>query len=575
MIKNFKSYERLNREGRKPKRKRGKFKLAVLITTAVLTISTLASCMVPIKRHETNYNSKPAYTETIVEEKSDYEQALDDLLNNYDESKVDEYYQSIINSKLQLTAEQRNALVSSIESVEPEYAYSDIYDVESAYNRYQQVNIYDSEVDNVLANRHLDLDKIVNIVKANNAKYKADNFVFYQEFSDQEIRDILTVIVDTINYELDNNTFSATLDDLSQNIASLKIFKSPTLDNAAVTDDNCLLVSLSSMESMKNIADNENADKIVLAHEAEHLIQKISGRARNEMGVERAYGYNLSFKDLPVNSLYQNWLIEGSAENLACKIYDSAPTTYKTKIGYIDTLTFSLLLNEDFKPYDIERLTQQQSLDKVFETFHCETEEQKMEFLNMMEAINIIQEEPEDFMSIYENKILGHEASDDDLATMKVELKNGVCTTITKYFYRSLTEKLARENISVSDIFSLISIFEADMNVHITYAKDGAYEARKDFFDNYSNIQNNFFSELAKSLGVSFDDVLGAYQQYNGAIEVKLDLSFEPAVYDKMDIECLSNEKDNFVNKIFRNTINNKTASIQEVGKINQNVNQK
>ena len=248
---------------------------------------------------------------------------------------------------------------------------------------------------------------------------------------------------------------------------------------------------------------------------------------------------------------------------------------YKTKIGYIDTLTFSLLLNEDFKPYDIERLTQQQSLDKVFETFHCETEEQKMEFLNMMEAINIIQEEPEDFMSIYENKILGHEASDDDLATMKVELKNGVCTTITKYFYRSLTEKLARENISVSDIFSLISIFEADMNVHITYAKDGAYEARKDFFDNYSNIQNNFFSELAKSLGVSFDDVLGAYQQYNGAIEVKLDLSFEPAVYDKMDIECLSNEKDNFVNKIFRNTINNKTASIQEVGKINQNVNQK
>jgi len=45
--------------------------------------------------------------------------------------------------------------------------------------------------------------------------------------------------------------------------------------------------------------------------------------------------------------------------------------------------------------------TQQSSLDLVFELFDIKTEDERLEFLNIFYAIEIIQTEPDDFMALY------------------------------------------------------------------------------------------------------------------------------------------------------------------------------
>jgi len=76
-------------------------------------------------------------------------------------------------------------------------------------------------------------------------------------------------------------------------------------------------------------------------------------------------------------------------------------------IGYLDSFTFLNVLNGGGVK-ETPKLTQQSSLELVFELFDIKTEDERLEFLNMFYAIEIIQTEPDDFMALYAEH-LGHE----------------------------------------------------------------------------------------------------------------------------------------------------------------------
>ena len=112
------------------------------------------------------------------------------------------------------------------------------------------------------------------------------------------------------------------------------------------------------------------------------------------------------------------------------------------------------------------------------------------------------------------------------------------------------------------------------MSGHISYAEENNYETREKFLNNYLLIQNNFFDDIAKTLNISLEDLINAYQTYNGSIEVQFDSSLTPAHYEELKLSCLNAEKNKFVNKIFRSTINNKKLSIREIVNLCKKVNQ-
>lgn len=470
---------------------------------------------------------------------------------------------------------QLDELDASINAIKTEYAYSDLYDVEAAYNKYQEMEYYDaSSIIPSLTFYHdnkIDANTLYNVILDNNKQYLLDNeFSTYEEMDSDFIKHVCEIIASTINKELETNTFSTNLDDLLLNLNDLKIFKSLTLTNAYITDDNCLTFSPTGIDAMESITGYDFVQDIIISHETEHLIQKLSTETREKQKITRGYGYNVEFEDLEVNSLYHNWLIEASAENLATDLYDVDPITYKTKVGYLNSLTFTQILKNDFKVRDIERLTQQQSLSKVFDTFGCDSDDEKIELLNLLAAINILQEEPEDFMNLYKEKILNKaDITESELVDLKVNLKNGICTTLSKYFYENLASKIYEDGLDARDIYALISIFEMDLGGHISYFDQNGYEARREFFENYVTIQDQFFDIMGQSLGYSGEKIEKSYQSYNASIEVKVDTMFSSAEYDDIIISNLSDEKNQFITEMFKQYINIKTLSIDEVDKNN------
>lgn len=491
---------------------------------------------------------------------------------------VPESNSEIIYGNVRFDELQLDELVSSIKNIKTEYAYSNLYDVEAAYNKYKEMEYYDaSSIIPSLTFYHdkqIDANALYNLILDNNKKYLFDNkFSTYEEMDSTFVKHVCEIIAITINKELESNTFSTNLDDLLLNLKDLKIFKSLTLTNAYITDDNCLTFSPTGIDAMESITGYDFVQDIIISHETEHLIQKLATETREKQGIIRGYGYNVEFADLDVNSLYHNWLIEASAENLATDMYDVEPITYKTKVGYLNSLTFTQVLKSDFRVRDIERLTQQQSLSKVFDTFGCDSEDEKIELLNLLAAINIIQEEPEDFISLYKNRILNKDdITESELVDLKINLKNGICTTLSKYFYENLTYKVYEDGLDARDIYALISIFETDLSGHISYAEENAYEKRKEFFKNYVNIQDHFFSIMGESLGYSAEEIEESYQSYNSSIEVKVDTMFSPAEYDDIVISGLSSEKNQFITEMFKRYIENKNLSIDEIDKKNANI---
>lgn len=426
----------------------------------------------------------------------------------------------------------------ALSAVPVRYEYSDLYDIPAARARYQQASVANTTPADIIRDGRLEPQELFDTVRANNAAYLKNSEKYsaeYMEPSDEALMGYCSVIAQTVTHELAQGGITSTYDDLAYNLSHLTIFLAHTVENAAITEDGCMVVSPVNLENMKIISGNSDADKITIAHEAEHLLQKLSSPVLEAEGATLGYGYGLYFEDLAVNSLFHKWLFEAAAESLACACYDSGPITYQQRVGYLNSLTLALLPAEDFTLLDVERLTQQQDLEQVFRVFGCKTEAEQTELLDMLEAIDIILEDDADFWSLYQQDVLGRTASSQERAEVKSALTGSVCATLSKLLCRSLADALSRKAVPLSEVFTVLSVFEKDMTGHLLAVGDGASLAGDPFPEEYRAIQDAFFSVLDEALALPGGTVKNAYGSYGLGTEAILG-----------GLTCLDNPKNAF-----------------------------
>ena len=496
---------------------------------------------------------------------------IEKMLEDYEIKEIDDYNQTIIDSNVTISNSASEQLINEIIQIPIDYAYSDLYDVETAYQRYLQIPAYDGIIQPIMANGYVDAQQLYDLVIKNNVAYKDKNpYSIYTELDKNYIAEYCQVIADTVNDML-NKGWDYNLEDLSYNLQHLCMFKSATGANASITDDGCMTVMPSNLDMMVSISNNENAGLITLSHETVHLFQRLSTEHRDQVGVKSAYGFCYEFDDLEVNSLYNRWFEEAAAENLAAKLHDSDPTTYANYISYLNTLKFVHGLNDNFDVNSLEQISVQNDVSKLFEAFNCNTEEDKMELLKVLYAINIIQVEPDDFMSLYEKEILGHEMSDEELVQLKIELKVGLSKYFSRTFYDNLISKMSSQSVKLEDVFELISTLESTLSTHILYTDESRYDTIKPFLDYYQNIQSAFFQVLANELGLSIDDIEAAYNAFNGKMEIKTNNILNETVYDAIEIPWVNDDMGVIIQEKHDTTSRNKTISINEYIKLKQN----
>jgi hypothetical protein len=496
---------------------------------------------------------------------------ISDLLDSYAADKDNP--DPLLNRTVRFSEADVQAIWTVVDNIKAPYPYADISNVKEALERHRALpELAPRKPTGLLASGWLDADELYSTVMANNARYMAEGKYNYIEMENEYVQGVCAVITDTVNRELANYGFTDTLGELDYNLTNLCILSGHGLSNAAVTDDGCMLIQPKLAENMKWLADNDQAVSIAYSHEVEHLFQKVSTEARQALGVERAYGFCRVFPDLDINPLYFNWFLEASAEKLAIALYDSEPTTYTTKIGYLDSLTYAGMFRDGVSPVDIPRLSQQHSLERVFELFDLDAYERQIEFLNMMWAINVIQESPEDFMRVYAGQLEhepDYEFTDAELTELRIAMKESLCVTFSKYFYENLAGKMAGESVSLTDLFLLISIWEADLNYHITYTDETRYDSMKKFLAGYADIQNAFFERVAVDLDVGAEELAESYNAYNAAIKVQKNVFLvqEEAEeqFKNIAIPWLTTEENSFISKQFSAVANKKTVSIRQM----------
>lgn len=388
------------------------------------------------------------------------------------------------------------------------YTYSDLYSANTYLKKYEQVLSFSDFHNEVLED--VTVDGLYNKVLENNycyVKEKKENvgFCFYKELSNEEIKEICEYVVEA--YEGFSKEKEANVEEVKCVLNNLKVFQNASASNAFVNEEYCLVTSPGMIDILQIMNDDSDVDvyKNTIIHEASHLFQlscpdRISETIKM-IGVSPQYdGFN------PLNF---SWYYEGSAEKCTANLTKKDPLVYQYMINYLESISVATILDDNVRVHQNELNCFTKDLDAVFKMFNCLSEKDKLEIIDLMYSIQIIEVEPEEFF-----EKLSDDVEDEKKSELKKDLKSSICLTLTKYFYKNLVTKAIGNEVSFEDLFFLITVFENDINSHISYNKLENYAYYEEFMANYSIIQNAFFELLSTESGYSYEDILVIFNEY-------------------------------------------------------------
>lgn len=437
-----------------------------------------------------------------------------------------------------------------------EYLYSDLYNIDEALKKYDNVTQNDKYTDDIIGlDKKITLDELYRSVLQNNEDYlKNQSMCFYDKLSKKDMEKILQIVVDTINYELQNNKY-IDIEIVSSVLSNLKLFQDATPSNAYLSDDYCLIVNPEMMDILQMMTNSDtDAFKATIVHETMHILQIQSPESQLNQNVAVTYKWN----DLKVNPLYFDWLCEGSAEKSMMNYTGNEAVTYSNLVGYIESMNYTTILDDDVEVNQTENICFTHSLDLLFEQFNCETDEEKESFIQMMYGCQVMQMSPDDFYAAFEKKY-NKELTEKEKDELRYKLRASVCEDLSKYFYSNLADSMSKNKVTLDDIFYLINIFEKDMYSHVKYDNEDLMEENQHFIDSYVKIQNDFF-ELISNNNYSKEDITLKFNNYKPKKATLSWLSKEKREYIYSHNEDLSIYDDN-------DTINEVQAIIAEKSK--------
>lgn len=499
MIKNLKIYHYSNKN-KKKKLSKLKISLAgIFLTTTILATS-----------YANYYNNKYRSSDDEIVETTDITQNttmadstfLIDASNIPSERVVD---WGIGGNPITISNSASQEFINYLDQIETTYEYEELYNLDQTIAQYQKIKNkeWNRTGTNILEhNSVISSSELFTMVKKNNKRYfekkaQAGSFVTYEELSDTEIRRAIDVVTETVNDMLrENKNIDRT--QLGYTLGNLKILADASPNNAFVTEDGCLIINLDMISVLQEMYPKEDAYTMVMTHEAVHLLQGYG--AKNEYPV-----------------ILEHVLTEASAEKVAADYRHTNPLTYEAMIGYLNSLNLATILNDNVGLNQIENNSFTNNLDNYFVQFNCTTDKQKLEFLKMTKALNIMQLGDTDFYENYKNK-MGTEMPEEEKKHLNHRLKTYIYETVTKIFYRDLTKKMTNNNTTVQDIFYLITLFETDINSHIKYNEEDRKQYNSDFMMKYTEIQTQFFQLMSSTNTYTYDEIINMYNSYGSKV---------------------------------------------------------
>lgn len=545
----------------KPKTKGKIVKTISGVAAPLLLLTSLTGCFSDKNNFDKSYNYQKNYTSreySYQEHFDDYSSS--DSINSYSSNslsidsnfnsslELDEYSNKIINSVVVLNSNSVDAYINQVRNRKIEYPYSNLYGNQALFNKYNSLSNYKPTTSSLFKNGQITVDTLYSVVKKNNENA---NLSSNQKLSDSNLREICSIMVNLFN-DYAKRHKEADLNLLSEKISELKIINFDGFSNGFY--DNTLGKMGYSVSYLK--AKSNDFFKETIEHETHHLIQAAGIKELSNSDYENRFGICYKFSDAEVNSLYWTWYYEGAAEYLTSNLNNKKTSNvYQDLIKSIDSIKISTILNNTGVA-DFENLSLSKDLNDLFKSFGCQTYDDKIEVLNLMYAFELkynMNFSCEDFFDKYKSTY-GKTISS---LEVKKELNNSIAQTLSKYFYKNLAMLLKNKQVSIQEIFSIISVFENEISREVLYSSK--QETLESFFEMYNDMQSELFEMISREINFSLEEIQQAYNSYNKQISVNL-----------KNTVLLNKEQEDFFNYITESTKNHKVNSINYVsGKYN------
>lgn len=540
----------------KPKTKGTIIKTITGVTAPLLLATSLTGCFSGESDFDKYYNHQNNYPSSDYSYQEDFDgYSSSDKINNYSSNSsatnnnfnsslvLDDYLNKIINSNVVLDSNSLNAYINQINNLKVEYAHSNLYGNQELFNKYNSLQKYKSTTPSLFKNGQITVDTLYSVVKKNNENANLSN---NQQLSDSNLREICSIMVNLFNdYAKRHN--EADLNLLSEKISELKIINFDGFSNGFY--DNTLGKMGFSVNYLKG--KSNEFFKETIQHETHHLIQAASIKEISNLNLENRFGICYKFSDAEVNSLYWSWFYEGCAEYLTSNLNNKKTSNvYQDLIKSIDSIKISTILGNK-RVDEFENISLSKDLNDLFKYFNCQTKEDKKEVLDLMYAFELkynLNFSCKDFFDKYES-MYGNTLSKLEFTK---ELNNSIAQTLSRYFYKNLALLLKNKQVSVQEIFSIISVFENQISREVFFSSK--QESLELFFEMYNDMQSELFEMISKKLNVSLEEVQQAYNSFNKQVNVNLN-----------NTVLLNKEKEEFLNYITENAKNHKVNSINYV----------
>ena len=357
----------------------------------------------------------------------------------------------------------------------------------------------------------LDAAHLTRLVQENNAAYLKDYTFGVQELDPGYLTDICDLIVSTVT-QMQTAYPDMDWDRVYCNLGNLKIlYKTGMLDFAQV-DAELLLAVNNSTTKIAQTLKGERAFRNILVHETMHILQ-IGCLCEDIENASRRCGISVYWKDFPMNTADFGWLFEGSAERVMSTLTGDGATTYQYKVDYLCSYTMSVVLRDRVEADTLETLHFYDDPQKLFDTFGCETAQERQELLKAVITTNILQMQPQPFMEAYENETGVDLTKDNDaLNEFCYQLKPSVCITLAKEFFSNLVPFIRENDLSCDDLLFLLHLFEGQMNQHLVLTNENRAAINQPFTESYLAMRNALFENLDTP-----ENLQGLYEAYRFA----------------------------------------------------------
>ena len=303
-----------------------------------------------------------------------------------------------------------------------------------------------------------------------------------REFSDKQLKTYCGWIAETVNWQIEKHS-DFDFETVGCVLGNLKIVEK-NLTNYGGFDCKSGVMSINP-KMIKATGKKNDYEKFIFTHEAIHMLQ--SGCADMTGEDSENYGVSYSFSELLVNPLKLSWLYEGSAELNAAQFRNTDISTYKAFVAFIKSLDLATLVNDTPNSGMAENICFGHNPEDLYRELGFENEQTAAAFLYSAE---IMLTKPDDFFKAYGNE------SEDKTEFVNRNIKPAVYETLSKMFYRNIAQRLCNTEMSLNDVFCLISLHEAQINKQLQLGSKESQEIYKSYTGEYAKIKEKFF-ELA------------------------------------------------------------------------------